>query len=122
MKAGRTWMGVMLAMSWWLSATVWAGSEDTGATTSARQYQSVTEELIAMIKETMGIIQNLDHAPTAAEKRQLTGMMRRLDAMLKQQQDAMEHMRQQLDVIRQQQDEFSRRQHIIEQQQYLPQH
>ena len=122
MRVGRTWMGVMLAMSWGLSAAVWAGTEDAGAATAARPYQSVTEELMAMIKETMGIIKNLDHAPTAAEKRQLTKMMGRLDVMLKQQQDAMENMRQQLDSIRQQQDEFFRRQHIIEQQQFLPQH
>jgi hypothetical protein len=121
MKVGRVMLSVMLAMSWWMTTPSWAGGEDRSGTMAERQYQSVTEELMGMLKETMSIIRNLDHAPTAEEKRQLAEMMSRLDAMLRQQQQVMEDMRDQLDSIRQQQDEFFQRQRIIQQQQNLPQ-
>jgi DNA gyrase/topoisomerase IV subunit A len=115
-------LGLIIAMFWWLSAPLWAESESPpGATAAGRQYQSVTEELMAMLKETMSIIRNLDHAPSADEKRHLAEMINRLDAMLKQQQQAMQDMRDQLDSIRQQQNEFFQRQHTLEQQQSLPQ-
>jgi len=123
MKTRRLVLGLVIVMSWWLSAPLWAESETpSGATPTERQYQSVTEELMAMLQETMSIIKNLDHAPSAAEKRHLAEMINRLDAMLKQQQEVMQNMRDQLDSIRQQQNEFFQRQHTLEQQQSLPQH
>ena len=63
----------------------------------------------------MEIIRNLDHAPTAEEKRHLTEMMSRLDTILKQQQDTMQDLQNQINTIRQQQDEFFQRQHNLEQ-------
>lgn len=121
MKTRRVLLGLIVAMSWWLSAPLWAESENSsGSATAGQQYQSVTEELMAMLKETMSIIRNLDHAPSADEKRRLAEMINRLDAMLKQQQEVMQDMREQLDSIRQQQDEFFQRQHTLEQQQNLP--
>ena len=121
MKTWRVLLGLIIAMSWWLAAPLWAESENSsGAAKAGQQYQSVTEELMVMLKETMSIIRNLDHAPSADEKRQLAEMINRLDAMLKQQQEVMQDMREQLDSIRQQQDEFFQRQHTLEQQQNLP--
>jgi uncharacterized protein (DUF342 family) len=116
MKIGRMILCLMTALSVGMATPLWADSEAV----AGRQYQSVTEELMVMLKETMNLIKNLDHAPTVEEKRQLTQMMQRLDAMLKQQQEAMENMRDQLDSIRRQQDEFFQRQHTLERQQNLP--
>ena len=110
----------MMAMSCWLSAPLWAGSEGASDPAAGRQYQSVTEELMVMLKETMGLIKNLDHAPSAEEKRQLAEMINRLDVMLKQQQEAMQDMREQINSIHQQQNEFFQRQHTLDRQQNLP--
>ena len=119
MKMRLVWLSLICAMCWGLSAPLWAADEKTAG--AGRQYQSVTTELMTMLKETMDIIRNLDHAPTADEKKHLTEMMSRLDIMLKQQQEAMQNMQDQLDTIRQQQDEYFQRQHILEQQQNLQQ-
>jgi paraquat-inducible protein B len=118
MKIRLVLLGLMFAVAWVLSVPVWAAGEKTAA---GQQYQSVTTELMSMLRETMDIIRNLDHAPTADEKRHLTEMMSRLDAMLKQQQEMMQNMHDQLNSIRQQQDEYFQRQQIIEQQQNLQQ-
>ena len=82
--------------------------------------QKMNEELMAMLRETIGIIRNLDHAPTADEKRQLAEMMDRLDILLQHQQQAMQDIRDQLDIIRQQQDDFMDRQRILKQEQTVP--
>ena len=119
MKMRLMLLSLMFAMCWGLSAPLWAADEKTAG--AGQQYQSVTTELMSMLKETMSIIRNLDHPPTADEKRHLTEMMSRLDAMLKQQQDMMQNMQDQLNTIRQQQDEYFQRQHILEQQQNLQQ-
>ena len=89
-------------------------------TKEVQQYQSMNEELMAMLRETIGIIRNLDHAPTADEKRQLAEMMDRLDILLQHQQQAMQDIRDQLDIIRQQQDDFMDRQRILKQEQTVP--
>jgi paraquat-inducible protein B len=119
MKMRRMLLSLVFAMCWGLSAPLWAADEK--APGAGQQYQSVTTELMSMLKETMDIIRNLDHAPTADEKKHLTEMMSRLDVMLKQQQDMMKNMQDQLNTIRQQQDEYFQRQHILEQQQNLQQ-
>ena len=119
MKMRLVWLSLIFAMCLGLSAPLWAANEK--ATGAGLQYQSVTTELMSMLKETMAIIRNLDHTPTADEKRQLTDMMSRLDVMLKQQQDMMQNMQDQLNAIRQQQDEYFQRQRILEQQQNLQQ-
>jgi len=119
MKMRLVLLSMVFAMCWGLSAPLRAADEKAAGT--GQQYQSVTTELMSMLKETMDIIRNLDHPPTADEKKHLTEMMSRLDAMLKQQQDSMQNMQDQLNVIRQQQDEYFQRQHIQEQQQYLQQ-
>jgi len=119
MKMRLALPSMIFAMFWGLSAPLWAADEKTAG--GKLQYQSVTTELMSMLKETMGIIKNLDHTPTADEKKQLTKMMSRLDAMLKQQQDMMQNMQDQLNAIQQQQDEYFQRQRILEQQQNLQQ-
>jgi paraquat-inducible protein B len=119
MKMRLVLLSMIFAMCWGSSAPLWAADEK--ASGAELQYQSVTTELMSMLKETMDIIRNLDHTPTADEKKQLTEMMSRLDTMLKQQQDMMQNMQDQLDAIRQQQDEYFQRQRILEQQQNLQQ-
>jgi paraquat-inducible protein B len=114
MKIWQVLLGLMFAVCWGVSAPLWAGEEKAAGT--GQQYQSVTTELMSMLKETMDIIRNLDHPPTADEKRHLTEMMSRLDVMLKQQQDMMQNMQDQLNTIRQQQDEYFQRQQILQQQ------
>jgi hypothetical protein len=114
MKMRRMLLSLVFAMCWGLSAPLWAADEK--APGAGQQYQSVTTELMSMLKETMDIIRNLDHPPTADEKRHLTEMMSRLDVMLKQQQEMMQNMQDQLNTIRQQQDEYFQRQQILQQQ------
>ena len=117
MKLRWAVLSLMAVIAWCVSAPLWAESDRSTEPRKEQQYRSMTEELMSMLKETLSIIRNLDHAPSAEEKRQLTAMMDRLDAMLRQQQQTMEQMRDQLDSIRQQQDEFMQRQRILEQQQ-----
>ncbi len=115
MKIRRVLLSLIFAVCWGLSVPLWAAEEKA----VGMQYQSVTTELMSMLRETMDIIKNLNHTPTADEKKHLTEMMSRLDAMLKQQQEVMQNMQDQLNTIRQQQDEYFQRQHILEQQQNL---
>ena len=119
MKIRQVLLGLMFAVCWGVSAPLWAGEEKAAG--AGQQYQSVTTELMSMLRETMDIIKNLNHTPTADEKRHLTEMMSRLDVMLKQQQEVMQNMQDQLNSIRQQQDEYFQRQHTLEQQQNLQQ-
>ena len=121
MKRRAVVLGLLIAFSWWLSPPLlWAEDIEPTKPVTVHQYRNVTEELMIMLKETMGILRNLDHAPTAEEKKHLMKMMARLDDMLKQQQTMTQDLKDQLDDIRQQQDEYFRREHIIEQQNYLP--
>ena len=120
MKRRAVFLGLLIAMSWWLSPPLWAEINKPAKPVTEQQYQNVTEELMIMLKETMGILSNLDHAPSAEEKKHLMKMMTRLDDMLKQQQTMTQDLKDQLDDIRQQQDEYFRRERIIEQQNYLP--
>jgi hypothetical protein len=117
MKMRVVLLSLIFVMSWWLSSPLWAEAEKSAGSRTVQQDQSTTEELMSMLKETMGILRNLDHAPSADEKRHLGEMMGRLDVMLKQQQQMMQDLRDQQESIRQQQDEFFRRQRILEQQQ-----
>lgn len=113
-------LSLVVVLSCLPSTPLWAEG-GKAADPETIQQQSVTEELMIMLKETMGILSNLDHTPTAEEKRHLAEMMNRLDTMLKQQQAMMRDMQDQLDSIRQQQDEFFQRQHTLERQQNLQQ-
>ena len=112
--------GLIVFVSCLPSTPLWAKGEKT-AEPQTIQRQSVTEELMIMLRETMGILSNLDHAPTADEKRHLAEMMDRLDVMLKRQQAMMRDMQDQLDTIRQQQDEYFQRRQTLERQQDLQQ-
>ena len=108
---------LMVGVSWGLVSPSWAAEADnTAGARMERQYQNMTDELIGMMKETVGIIMHLDHAPTAEEKRQLAEIMQRLDAMQLKQQQAMQDIRDQLDTIRRQQDDFMDRQRLLKQQ------
>jgi uncharacterized membrane protein YfbV (UPF0208 family) len=120
MKGRAVSLGLIVAVSCLPSTPLWAKGEKA-AEPVTMQRQSVTEELMVMLKETMGILSNLDHAPTVEEKRHLAEMMSRLDTMLKRQQSMMRDMQDQLDAIRQQQDEYFQRQQTLERQQNLQQ-
>ena len=120
MKRRAVLLGLLIVFSSWLSPPLWAEDNKTAKPVTEQQYHNVTEELMIMLKETMGILRNLDHAPTAEEKKHLMKMMARLDDMLKQQQTMTQDLKNQLDNIRQLQDEYFRREQIIEQQNYLP--
>ena len=120
MKLRFAALSLMVAGCWSAVPPLWAGSDEAQSAREVQQYRSMTEELMVMLKETMGIIRSLDHAPTAEEKKQLSEMMARLDAMLQHQQRSMQDIRDQLDIIKRQQDDFMDRQQILRQQQEIP--
>ena len=112
MKMRAVSLSLIFMMFWWFSSPLWAAGDKSAE--SIHQYQNMTEELMGMLKETMGILRNLDRAPTAEEKRQLDEMMGRMDVMLRQQRNMMKDMQDQLDNIRKQQEDFLEQQRLLQ--------
>ena len=115
MKMRAVSLSLIFAMLGWLSTPLWADAVKSAESASmVHHYQNMTEELMGMLKETMGILRNLDRAPTVDEKRQLDEMMGRMDVMLKQQRNMMKDMQDQLENIRKQQEDFLERQRLLQ--------
>jgi len=117
MKAFFAVMSLFLPLCLAAQSPVWADDEKPGGNPQwsemEQRRQSVTEELMSMLKETMGILRNLDSKPSADEKKRLDAMISRLNVLLAQQQEMMKRMQeeqleQQRDII-QRQDELLRR-------------
>jgi len=58
-----------------------------------RDHHDMSMEMMKMMKEVMGIVKNLEHRPSAAEKEKLDKMMSRLDEMMQQHEDMMKKAR-----------------------------
>jgi len=60
----------------------------------AKEHHQMLRDLLGMMKETIGVLKNMTHAPTAADKRKLTEMMDRVDNMTKRLDEMDEMMKQ----------------------------
>lgn len=58
-----------------------------------RARQEMTLDVMKMMKEVMGILKDLDHRPTKADRERLAGMMTDLDAMIKRYSDIQAQIR-----------------------------
>ncbi|MEJ2573626.1 MAG: hypothetical protein P8164_08595 [Gammaproteobacteria bacterium] len=101
-----------LSLSLWLSTPtpVHAG-DDPSATTShlpalEQQQQSVTEELMGMLKSTMTILRDMDHRPSPDEKRRLDAMISRLDTLMIRQKEIMRRLVEEQRLFMQRQNEI----------------
>jgi hypothetical protein len=100
MKVFFTVMSLFLPLCLSAQSPVWADEEKPGdhsqLSEMEQQRQSATEELMSILKETMGILRNLDGKPSADEKKRLDAMISRLDVLLVQQQEMMQRMQEEL--------------------------
>ncbi len=55
--------------------------------------QKTTEEMMGMMKETMTILRDLKHTPTAEQKEKLNDMIKRMDGMMKEHEETMKKMK-----------------------------
>jgi len=53
--------------------------------------QQMTQDVLGMMKETMGIIRNLDQKPTGKEKQRLEEMMAKLEKIMKKEKEMAQH-------------------------------
>jgi len=53
--------------------------------------QQMTQDVLGMMKETMGIIRNLDQKPTGKEKQRLEEMMAKLEQIMKKEKEMAQH-------------------------------
>lgn len=96
MKVFLTVVSVLLSLGWSAPFPAWAGNEKSGGNPPGlemeQQRQSATEELMGMLKETMGMLRNLDGKPSADDKKRLDAMMARLNVLLAQQKEMMRRL------------------------------
>jgi len=75
----------------------------------AKEHHQMLRGLLGMMKETIGVLKNMTHAPTAEDKRKLTEMMDRVDNMTKRIDEMDEMMKQKKEMREERMEEKEKR-------------
>lgn len=54
-----------------------------------KEHQAMYQDVMGMMMETMGILKDLNHTPTAEQKKRLEEMMMKMDGMMKKHEEMM---------------------------------